>query len=92
MQKITRTKLKGILIKWLANALHRLTTVGQQRVICPTCRTHGIKSTVREGASWTNAIGYPQSYDENGRPLPRPRPDVTTEYTCSNGHRFEQQR
>lgn len=58
-------------------------------MICPKCQAEGKTSRVTEGGSFSTAMYCPPTYDEKGRRVGGDGNTTTTEYTCTNGHRFE---
>ena len=57
-------------------------------VRCPECVKAGKRSRVTVGASSSTLLGAPPFYDEEGR-YHSPDPNVTTtQYTCSEGHKW----
>jgi hypothetical protein len=59
-------------------------------VICKACQEKGLKSTVQEIGAMQTLKHTPRSWDENGNERPRAKNTVTTRYSCSNGHYFEE--
>lgn len=57
-------------------------------MICETCKAEGKKSRVYEGYSSSTCMGYEAYYDENGKHHVHNPNATTTEYSCSNGHRW----
>jgi hypothetical protein len=59
-------------------------------MMCEKCRAEGKKSKVYIGAQTSTLMAPPPAYyDENGRLVVPPDPNVyTTEYRCSNGHEW----
>lgn len=57
---------------------------------CPECVKLGKRSTVTPGMSMTTCMGWsPGYYDEDGKWIESEDPNIhTTEYSCSNGHRW----
>lgn len=55
---------------------------------CPFCRLEGRKSFVTSGMVYSTLAYYPIRYDEDGKEMPKVENQTTTEYVCSNGHRF----
>ena len=70
-------------------ATHRM-TARPEPLKCPECVELGKRSTVHPGASTTTLMNYtPGYYDEDGEWVEMPDPNrVTTEYSCSNGHKW----
>lgn len=57
---------------------------------CPECVKEDKKSRVYIGVSYINAVYVPKWYDENGRLCSGPPAQSTTEYSCSNGHKWSE--
>lgn len=59
-------------------------------MICEKCRAEGKRSKVHIGSTMKTLMAGPQPYyDEDGNYVRPPDPNtVTTEYRCSNGHRW----
>jgi len=55
---------------------------------CPACVSEGLKSIVHPGPSSTTLMGFPTYYDEDGVFHSHNGNDITTDYTCSNGHQW----
>ena len=56
---------------------------------CPECIKEGKTSCVYPGVSMSTLVYSPSYYDEQGNYVQTPDPNThTTEYTCSNGHKF----
>jgi hypothetical protein len=58
---------------------------------CQECEKQGLRSTVEQGVSRTTCAGINQYYDENGHHHHHDPNRRTTIYTCSNGHRWEEE-
>lgn len=55
---------------------------------CPQCVKEGKKSKVYPGVSMTTAMWCPPFYDEEGNYHHHDSNVTTTEYSCSNGHKW----
>lgn len=55
---------------------------------CPQCIKEGKRSTVTWGTTFTNAIYYPITYDEDGNIVNTSHATSKTSYYCSNGHEW----
>lgn len=63
------------------------------RVFCPQCQEVKQTSHVYVGAQMSTALHAPDYYDEQGVWHPGGNPNtITTRYTCSNGHTWEEKR
>lgn len=60
-------------------------------MICPVCKSEGLKSTVSPGATFGTCMGYSHGhYDEAGQWVAHRDPNLyTTDYSCSRGHHFD---
>ena len=59
---------------------------------CPECQAEGIRSCVNVGRSMTTLMGWSPYYDEDGN-YHSDNPNITTtEYSCSNGHKWTERR
>ena len=60
-------------------------------MICPVCKQEGKESRVTPGGARRTLMGWsPGYYDERGNWVPQRDPNwTTTDYSCSNGHRFD---
>lgn len=61
-------------------------------MICPKCKELGLKSTVTSYGSMSTLMGYPTYYDEDGNVHQHDSNRVTSDYRCSEGHRFISER
>ena len=57
-------------------------------MICPQCKSEGKKSEVYMGYGYTTSMCCPSYYDEEGRLHDHDGNITTTNYHCSNGHRW----
>ena len=57
-------------------------------MICEQCKREGKKSKVYVGRSTRTAVAWISYYDEDGHYVGGDPNVTTTEYDCSNGHRF----
>lgn len=57
-------------------------------MICPKCQERGLKSIIHVGHTMTTLMGYFGYYDEEGNYHHHDRNRKTTDYNCSNGHKF----
>ena len=57
---------------------------------CPECVKNNQKSTMSVGASMTTLMYSAPFYDEEGRYHSHNPNTTTTEYSCSNGHRWSE--
>lgn len=55
---------------------------------CPECQKEGKKSKVYQGMSTTTLLGWIPYWDEEGKYHNDNPNTTTTEYSCSNGHRW----
>lgn len=55
---------------------------------CPECITEGKKSRVTPGGSSITLAYYQPYYDEDGVYHHHDNNDISTDYSCSNGHRW----
>lgn len=62
--------------------------ITDHRVICPTCKAEGRRSTVTQGAAYAALVHIPRIYDEDGYLISSPSPPGWQNYTCSNGHQW----
>jgi hypothetical protein len=58
-------------------------------MICPVCKKEGTTSRVVRGHSSSTLVHYEGYYDEQGKYHSDDPNTTTTDYKCSNGHRFE---
>ncbi len=58
------------------------------KIICETCQEQGLKSTVQSSYSMSTCLGYHDFYDEDGNQHCHDPNTTTTDFTCSNGHKF----
>jgi hypothetical protein len=59
---------------------------------CPFCNVDGIKSRVNVGGSMSTAMGANGYYDEEGKYHYHDPNKRSTEYSCSQGHRWIESR
>jgi hypothetical protein len=59
---------------------------------CPECQESGQKSTVYVGSDWITGMGVSRFHDEDGRYHEHDPNIVTTGYSCSMGHRWNEKR
>jgi len=59
-------------------------------MICPECRTEGKRSKVYPGASRRTQLFCPPFYDEDGKYHNHDRNTTRTQYSCSEGHHWEE--
>ena len=66
--------------------------IEMNKPICEQCEEEGKKYTVTEGMSTTTLMGIiPAYWDEDGNYHQSVNPNkTTTEYYCSNGHKWTQ--
>ncbi len=57
-------------------------------MICPECKKEGLKSTVYPGVGMTTAMYFSPFYDEEGNYHDHDANTTTTDYSCSNGHKW----
>ncbi len=58
-------------------------------MICPECKEQGLKSTVHGGGAGMTTLKYcPPYYDEDGKFHSHDSNITTSNWSCSNGHRF----
>lgn len=57
-------------------------------MICEKCKDLGLRSKLFEGASYRTAVMGGNFYDEAGRRHIHDPNTTTTDYSCSQGHRF----
>jgi len=57
-------------------------------MICLECKKKGLKSQVYPGVSSTTLLYCQPFYDEKGRYHDHDANTTTTEYSCSNGHKW----
>ena len=58
---------------------------------CPKCIEEGKRSVVTQGLSSTTLMYIPIQYDEDGKRMQSSIQNTsTTEYSCSNGHRWSE--
>ncbi len=55
---------------------------------CPTCENKRLKSYVYPGLTTTTLAHYSPFYDKDGRYHHHDANTLTTEYHCSNGHKW----
>lgn len=55
---------------------------------CPECEANGQKSQVYERSRTMTLVAITPSYDEEGRAHIHEANTTTTDFECSNGHRF----
>jgi len=60
--------------------------------ICPFCAREGRKSQLRPGISFKTAMYFAPYYDEEGKYHFHDGNMTTTDFGCSNGHRFDYRR
>ncbi len=53
---------------------------------CPECIKEGKKSIVTQGMSVTIGMYQPTQWDEDGNRIPEKISKVIVNYSCSNGH------
>lgn len=63
-------------------------TERQIKMVCPECKKEGRKSTVQMGEGVSTCAYYIPFFDEEGREHCHDMNITTTEYTCSNGHKW----
>lgn len=58
---------------------------------CPECQKQGLRSQVNIGPSIIKAVYHPMYYDEDGKlcGYKDRNTGITTEFSCSNGHKWE---
>ncbi len=61
-------------------------------VVCRTCASEGLKSTVTPGPTFTTDMLCQPFYDEAGLYHDHDANLQSTEYWCSRGHRWTEQR
>jgi hypothetical protein len=61
-------------------------------VICQECKKEGKKSRVYVGGGMTTLMGVSSFYDEEGRYHMHDPNTTTTDFSCSNGHRWTESR
>ena len=57
-------------------------------MICPVCKENNEKSTVTSHGSMSTLMAYMSTYDEEGHMHYHDGNRITTDFTCSNGHKF----
>ena len=57
-------------------------------MICEQCREHGLKSKVFPGMTFVTAMSWQAYYDEEGQYVNNDPNIHTTDYRCSNRHRW----
>ena len=57
-------------------------------MICPECKKQEKKSCVYPGMSSITAMYFPPFYDEEGHYHDHDANTTTTDYSCSNGHKW----
>lgn len=57
-------------------------------MICPKCKKEGKKSRVYPGMGTSTLLFCPPFYDEEGKYHNHDSNTTTTEYKCSNGHKW----
>ncbi len=57
-------------------------------MMCPECVKEGKKSCVYIGTSTTTLLAWTPYYDEDGGYHNENPNRITTQYSCSNGHRW----
>lgn len=57
---------------------------------CPECEREGKKSKVYVGMSTRTLMGWQPYYDEDGKFHNDDPNHTTTEYDCSNGHKWKE--
>ena len=60
-------------------------------MICPTCKKEGKKSKVYPGMGTSTLLFCPPFYDEDGKYHNHDSNRHTTEYSCSNGHKWAEE-
>lgn len=60
----------------------------RNKLFCPICVKESNKSTVFIGLSMTTLMCTQEYYDEDGKYHFHNPNTITTEYSCSNGHKF----
>lgn len=58
-------------------------------MICPVCKKEGKKSRITIGESSCTLMNPMSYYDEDGRFHSHDPNAVTTNHSCSNGHKFQ---
>lgn len=58
---------------------------------CPECVEAGLRSKVYVGSSATTLMSVLTYYDEEGRLVVDDPNTTTTQYSCSNGHRWAEE-
>lgn len=61
-------------------------------MLCPECRKKGLRSVVTVLGNSVTLMFVNSFYDEEGRRHDHDTNTRTTAYTCSNGHRWREQR
>ena len=61
-------------------------------MICPECRSAGLKSQVYLGMRERSAMSVAPYWDEDGQYHSHNLSSSTTQYSCSNGHRWSETR
>ncbi len=69
----------------------KISIIGIEGKFCPGCKKQGLKSKVYPGLSSTTLAYYPPFYDEEGNYHNHDGNTTTTEYTCSNGHKWTEE-
>lgn len=59
-------------------------------MICTQCKEKGLSSKISIGNSQTTCLGSLPSYDENGVYHSNDPNTTTTNYECSNGHKWSE--
>lgn len=57
-------------------------------MICEKCKESGLRSTVHGGVSMSTLMHCPSWYDEDGRYHTHDLNWTTSDWHCSNGHRW----
>ena len=55
---------------------------------CPICIQLELKSTLNVGSSWSTVMNWQPYYDEEGNYHDDDPNTITTDYRCSNDHKF----
>lgn len=59
---------------------------------CPVCQTEGLRSFVYPGMSSGTLMNIHLYYDEDGNEVVEDPNTYTTQYKCSEGHSFREER
>ncbi len=61
-------------------------------MICPNCKEKGLKSKVYIDNSESTLLRYAPFYDEEGEYHSHSKHIITSDFSCSNGHRWSKKR